>query len=1180
MLKFATLLAMSLLAVASLKASTPATFVDFNAANATINGGAYLTLPISYSNGTNTGRWNFDPSLTTPLVPATATTAQIFGGINVVSVGTLGSVPYARIHNNNPPGWPNAPKVFVMSDAGSSTNINNVNMVYLWKRSDFPGNQPSYSDTFDSSSTLSVHITDDSHTTGGDAEETRFIILNGSTYYISEAKAAATGTFTLTNFNNNSTAGFRWAPIPLTSTTFDIPQSGLVYAAQTFGDVQAVGWIGRGSRNYTGLYAFDTFSATGLYCTPVMKMSMNLGGVSYYTTSHPFLDVFKYTGTWLTANSNTIYSGPWATVLNGYGLTLDSNGWPTKLPFTQTLIPGPYTGTQTDPRAAYSSNAISSQQYVHSVVTAYEPGRYRLRFRGTGSFSIRAINSDGTNAFTSYFGPTVPGSNNPAGTALTSLPLDTDGVTRYWDSPAITVNPATSAGSTIYFALYASDPNSTGDYLRSIEFLSPSAFTPGVAGDTVNRITAPFNPDLYATLHNCATLRMMDWGATNGSPIVNWTDRTLPTTYTQSQTTGVALEYQIAIANLLNENIWVNVPHQATQDYVQNLALVLHNGSKADGTPYQPGVDSPSSLVWPGLHSNLKVYIEYSNETWNSGFSAQYNWCQSHGQALGFPAGKYGDYYASYQSANIWQWFYDEWGADATRRLVRVMGSQFSTGNATNRLSAFNAGILATEARTQYPDALAVAPYFGGSVANSLVPTYVSADGSVNTATTAQIIADARADVEGNILTTINALKTITNTYGVNLNCYEGGQGLVATYANVNNTALTGDLEAANRDPSMGALYTEYLAELQAAGVVEFCNFSHIGGWSKYGSWGVIEYVNQPTHPKYDALVTYQTNFPNANSNIPPVLDLTSTSGGAVVNVPEAVVDTTGAGAVVVPLSAAGSVDYDGTIVSTQWIINGVVQATTANAISPSLPVGNNTIVVSVTDNAGASTSDTFQIAVRPKGSDTLMVQSNFTGAGNNVATPLTTPTPWTPTSTLAAGLGYTGWTFLHSNTGVYARVSDANYPNAYRVSLINPYPSTGTPNSATPELLSDAVTQKQYLTVTITPPSGHSLDLRGAAIQWTLNPLNNGQSARQTALFVGVGGLPAQPAVSSEVYDSSTRYPTGMASPTTFTYYVPITPAYSNITQPTEIRIYLYDNVYGFKEIQLVDFQLTGVVN
>jgi len=196
------------------------------------------------------------------------------------------------------------------------------------------------------------------------------------------------------------------------------------------------------------------------------------------------------------------------------------------------------------------------------------------------------------------------------------------------------------------------------------------------------------------------------------------------------------------------------------------------------------------------------------------------------------------------------------------------------------------------------------------------------------------------------------------------------------------------------------------------------------------------------------------------------------------------------------------------------------------------------------------------------------------------VPTPLTTSTPWTLTSTLASGLGYTGWGFVRNTSGVYQRISDANYPNAYRLSLVNPYPSTGTPNYTTPEYLTDAITQKQYATVTITPPAGHSLDLRGANIQWTLNPLNNGQSARATALFVGIGGLPALPAVSSEAYDSSTQYPTGIGSPTTFNYYFPVTSAYSAVTQPIEIRVYFYDNIYGFKEIQLNSFQLTGVVH
>jgi len=1177
-IKSAGLLALFLLVAVTLRASTPATFVNFNAANATISGGDYKTLPIT-SSSTTMGIWNFDPTFTTPLVPATTTTAEIFGGLNVTAsgTGTMGSTPYARLHNNNPPGWPNAPKVFLVSDAGSSgTNINNINMLYLWKRSDFTGNQPSYSDVFDSSSTLSVHITDANSVTGGDAIETRFIVLNGSTYYVSEAKATTTGTFTLTNFNNNSATGFRWAPITApTSTSFDIPQSGLVYTAQTFGDVQAVGWIGRGSRNFSSLYGFDTFSATGLYSTPMMKMSMNLGGISYYTTSHPFLDVFKYTSGWITSNADNI-SSTWNTNLTGtYGLALDSNGWPTKLPFMQTLIPGPYSGDIADPRTTGNSGYnLSSLQFVHTLVLVYETGRYRLRFRGTGSLSIQAANGNGTNAFAAtYFGPTVAGSNNPAGTALSSLPVDSDGC-YYWDTPTITTTPG-SLSSYIYLSIYGSDPNSTGDYIRNIEILSPSTFTAGVAGETIDRIAAPFNPDFYATLHNLATFRMMDWESTNNNPAVNWTDRTLPTSYTQCHPTGIALEYQIALCNTMGANMWVNVPLMATQDYVEKLALLLHNGSKADGTPYIPGTDAPSTLVWPGLNSGLKVYIEYSNETWNAGaFPAQYTWCQNHGQALGFPAGEYGDFYVAYQSANIWQWFYNKWGTDAPKRLVRVLGSQFTTSNAKTRLSGFTAGILDPAAQTQYPDALAVAPYFGTAVANSLVPTYVSVDGSINTATTPQIINASKADVEGNILTTITALKSLTNTYGVNLNCYEGGQSLVATGTNTNITNLTNDLIAANHDSTMGTLYTEYLGELQGAGVAEFCNFSHMGPWSKYGSWSVFEYLNQSTAAtyKYNALVGYETSYPNANSNIPPLLDLTSTLSGTAVTVPAAVVDTTGAGSVVVPLSTANSVDYDGTVVSTQWIINGVVQSSTANTISPALPVGNDTITVVVTDNSGASTSDTIQIMVRPQGSDTVIAQSNFTGAGNS------TTSPWTSTNVLTSGLGYTGWSFTPNSSGVSARVANTTYPNVLRVLLNNPYPGSGSPNNTVPELLTDALTQKQYLTVTVTPPAGHSLDLRGAAIQWTLNTLNNNQSARQTGLFVGVGGLAAVPAASAETYDSSVQYPNGMTSPDTFNYYFPVTSTYSNITQPVEIRIYFYGNVYNSKEVQLSNFQITGI--
>jgi len=98
--------------------------------------------------------------------------------------------------------------------------------------------------------------------------------------------------------------------------------------------------------------------------------------------------------------------------------------------------------------------------------------------------------------------------------------------------------------------------------------------------------------------------------------------------------------------------------------------------------------------------------------------------------------------------------------------------------------------------------------------------------------------------------------------------------------------------------------------------------------------------------------------------------------------------------------------------------------------------------------------------------------------------------------------------------------------------------------------------------------------------VQWTLNPLNGSQSARETALFVGIGGFAAQPAVGSALYDSSATYPSGITSPATFICYFPVTSTYSNITQPTEFRVYFYQNTYGFKEIQLNGFQLTGIIH
>jgi PA14 domain len=123
-------------------------------------------------------------------------------------------------------------------------------------------------------------------------------------------------------------------------------------------------------------------------------------------------------------------------------------------------------------------------------------------------------------------------------------------------------------------------------------------------------------------------IRFMDYLATNGNQQRQWSDRVKPGDATQFQSVsgygwqgkGGSLENLVIIANETGKDIWINVPLLANDDYVTKLAQLLAYGS--DGTtPYTSPQANPA---YPPLNSNLKAYIEYSNEIWNSAFG-QFN---------------------------------------------------------------------------------------------------------------------------------------------------------------------------------------------------------------------------------------------------------------------------------------------------------------------------------------------------------------------------------------------------------------------------------------------------------------------------------------------------------------------------------------------------------------------------
>ena len=74
---------------------------------------------------------------------------------------------------------------------------------------------------------------------------------------------------------------------------------------------------------------------------------------------------------------------------------------------------------------------------------------------------------------------------------------------------------------------------------------------------------------------------------------------------------------------------------------------------------------------------------------------------------------------------------------------------------------------------------------------------------------------------------------------------YESGQHLVGYAGAENNEKLMKLFHDANRHPKMKELYLEDLKNWQEVGGSTFCVFSSVGKYTKWGSWGVMEWSDQ-----------------------------------------------------------------------------------------------------------------------------------------------------------------------------------------------------------------------------------------------------------------------------------------------------------------------------------------------
>ena len=363
-----------------------------------------------------------------------------------------------------------------------------------------------------------------------------------------------------------------------------------------------------------------------------------------------------------------------------------------------------------------------------------------------------------------------------------------------------------TAAENLFFRI---DASAAGDPVRNVRVLR-------LEDEFADLSAQPFYAGFLEKISPFAALRFMDWGATNGNPVVHWSERTALSRFTYAGAAGVPYELMIQLANQTQKDVWVCVPHAADSAYVAQMAALFRDQ----------------------LDPALRIYLEYSNEVWNWIFAqAHYNVATApsnlnYGRAMAAKAGR---------TFRIW---HEVFGAQK-ERVKRVLGLQAG-------FNYLNEQILSQLSPDDW-DLGAPTSYIGLNHEASGQPVLNA------TSTPQDILANARH----NWHTFIPALRQDYNNiklFGKEIVNYEGGQHFVGNVFGIGYPYQQAMYDA-QYAPEIYDLYNDMLDTIRNWGSRLFGNFSLASPQeSIYGSWGVLNDIDIAppyfsTAPKYQALL-------------------------------------------------------------------------------------------------------------------------------------------------------------------------------------------------------------------------------------------------------------------------------------------------------------------------------------
>lgn len=341
--------------------------------------------------------------------------------------------------------------------------------------------------------------------------------------------------------------------------------------------------------------------------------------------------------------------------------------------------------------------------------------------------------------------------------------------------------------------------------------------------------TGSFTPEFYSLINNFSTIRFMDWLNINKNAATNWSQLRSKNYLQQSFNDAyheVHPDYYVELCNHLNKDMWLNIPYAASDNFVQDIY----------------------ANIISQLNNNLKVYVEYGNEAWNSDDRFKtYSHLNNHYQlndSMALIAQKYG-----MRTAQIHQIIKNM--NSINRNIINVIAWQAANPYYVDNVIQAYKSIDSNNVR---PDVLAIAQFFGGYINTYNTNNQLSETGILNLLLNDdQLDTNTYSDTRLGIRNHLRDYQNKANQYGLKLMLYEMGQHLFYSATPSNNV-----YKSVNLNPLMKQKYREYFQLLNNYNIALGCHFSSNGKYGNY-YWGLKEELNKPDsiYPKLKACKEY-----------------------------------------------------------------------------------------------------------------------------------------------------------------------------------------------------------------------------------------------------------------------------------------------------------------------------------